>query len=306
VCVCVCVEREREREREKKMIKDVTSSGFVTAIGMFGIYSYCLYAYVLETVDSAKIDKKGEKISALKWIDGLSMFWPITASFVYLLTVFIGPKVMRTREALNPKAMMLVYNLYQTLFNVYVCYLFVSEMRRNKFKVWGESCRWNDSRAFGVALGVWLHYNNKYLELLDTVWMILRKKDKQVSFLHVYHHVLLVWAWWMVCWTIAQAPCVDMYFGALCNSFIHVVMYSYYGLALLGYTVPWKRYITQLQLLQFAVVFCHAVYVLLYTKCLKILPYSQMFVMANMLVLFGNFYVKSYKNKEKKTSKKNA
>ena len=33
----------------------------------------------------------------------------------------------------------------------------------------------------------------QYLELLDTVFMILRKKTEQLSFLHVYHHCLLVW-----------------------------------------------------------------------------------------------------------------
>ena len=84
--------------------------------------------------------------------------------------------------------------------------------------------------------------------------------------------------------------------------FIHVVMYSYYAMALMGVAVPWKKYITQLQLLQFVVVFCHAVYVLLYTKCLKILPYSQICsVMANMLVLFGNFYAKSYRKASSKS-----
>lgn len=282
-----------------------TKTGVFIALACFGVYFHQLYSYVSRTTYNASLNRSGTKISALKWIDGLSFEAPLIASLLYLTMVFVGPKIMRKRaEPFNPKALMLVYNVYQTLFNVYVCYLFVSEIKTNNFKVWGETCRWNDTRAFGVALGVWLHYNNKYLELLDTVWMILRKKEKQVSFLHVYHHVLLVWAWWMVCWTINQAPCVDMYFGALCNSFIHVVMYSYYAMALMGVAVPWKKYITQLQLLQFMVVFCHAVYVLLYTKCLKILPYSQMFVMANMLVLFGNFYMKSYKNTSSKRKTK--
>ena len=44
---------------------------------------------------------------------------------------------------------------------------------------------------------IWLHYNNKYFELMDTVFMILRKKFDQVSFLHVYHHTLLIWAWYV-------------------------------------------------------------------------------------------------------------
>jgi elongation of very long chain fatty acids protein 4 len=38
--------------------------------------------------------------------------------------------------------------------------------------------------------------------------------------------------------------------------------------------------------------------------CPKILPYSQMFVMTNMLVLFGQFYVKSYAKKKADGGKK--
>lgn len=33
----------------------------------------------------------------------------------------------------------------------------------------------------------------RYIELLDTVFMILRKKNQQLSFLHVYHHTLILW-----------------------------------------------------------------------------------------------------------------
>ena len=77
---------------------------------------------------------------------------------------------------------------------------------------------------------------------------------------------------------------------ALCNFRSFHAGDVLYAMALMGVAVPWKKYITQLQLLQFVVVFCHAVYVLLYTKCLKILPYSQMLAYGNILVLFGNFY----------------
>ncbi len=33
----------------------------------------------------------------------------------------------------------------------------------------------------------------QYLELLDSVFMVLRKKTEQLSFLHCYHHCLLIW-----------------------------------------------------------------------------------------------------------------
>ena len=127
---------------------------------------------------------------------------------------------------------------------------------------------------------------------------MVRKKNSQLSFLHIYHHCLLIWAWWMVCFVIKNADCIDAYFGACMNAGIHVIMYSYYLMAALKIKCPWKKYITQAQMLQFAIVFAHSCYVIYDGHCPKILPYSQMFVMTNMLVLFGQFYMKAYAKKK--------
>jgi elongation of very long chain fatty acids protein 7 len=42
-----------------------------------------------------------------------------------------------------------------------------------------------------MARAVWLYYMAKIIELLDTVFFVLRKKNSQVSFLHLYHHSLM-------------------------------------------------------------------------------------------------------------------
>jgi elongation of very long chain fatty acids protein 4 len=60
-----------------------------------------------------------------------------------------------------------------------------------------------------------------------------------------------------------------------------------YVTAALKIKCPWKKYITQAQMLQFVIVFAHACFVIFDGHCPKVLPYSQMFVMSNMLVLFG-------------------
>lgn len=36
----------------------------------------------------------------------------------------------------------------------------------------------------------------KILDLLETIFFVLRKKQNQVSFLHVYHHVGMVMGGW--------------------------------------------------------------------------------------------------------------
>lgn len=42
-----------------------------------------------------------------------------------------------------------------------------------------------------MARAVWLYYMCKITELLDTVFFVLRKKQSQITGLHMYHHTLM-------------------------------------------------------------------------------------------------------------------
>jgi hypothetical protein len=124
----------------------------------------------------------------------------------------------------------------------------------------------------------------------------------QVSFLHVYHHVSISMAWWFALWA---SPGGDSYFGALVNSWIHVMMYSYYTLALLKIACPWKRYLTQAQLLQFVSVVGYTIvcYTLQPTGT-WVMPYLvQLFEMLSLLVLFLHFYRKAYRNRQEENKR---
>ena len=265
-----------------------------TALVVFSVYASVMYWYA---VPGAGYMPAGP-VDVPAWIGELSLALPATATVLYLSMCAFGPKLMAKREAFDPKGFMLVYNGYQTVFNVVTVAIFIAELNRVGVKAWGGRLSWSNPESFWICNAIWLHYNNKYLELLDTVFMVLRKKNAQLSFLHIYHHCLLIWAWWMVCFVIKNNDCIDAYFGACMNAGIHVIMYSYYLMAALKIPCPWKKYITQAQMAQFVIVFAHACYVIVDGHCPKILPYSQMFVMANMLVLFGQFYVKSYAKKK--------
>ena len=128
----------------------------------------------------------------------------------------------------------------------------------------------------------------QYVELLDSVFMVLRKKTEQLSFLHVYHHCLLIWAW-LYC--LHLSGCVDTFFGAGCNAAIHVLMYSYYLLTALNVPCSWKRYLTVAQMAQFVACAGQSLNVLFTPDaCPPSLPLTQLFVMVNMLFLFGRFY----------------
>jgi len=121
----------------------------------------------------------------------------------------------------------------------------------------------------------------------------------QVSFLHVYHHTSISLAWWI---GLRVYPGGDSYFGAMCNSFIHVMMYSYYALALLKISCPWKKYLTQAQLIQFTSVVLFSFAGILSPSVEKtwesyVAHFVQDFEMISLFVLFMAFYRKAYSKK---------
>ncbi|KAJ8954318.1 hypothetical protein NQ318_005905, partial [Aromia moschata] len=48
----------------------------------------------------------------------------------------------------------------------------------------------SNSKAMRMANLCWWYYISKLSEFADTLFFVLRKKDSQVTFLHLYHHSL--------------------------------------------------------------------------------------------------------------------
>lgn len=86
---------------------------------------------------------------------------------------------------------------------------------------------------------------------------------------------------------------------ALMNSFVHIIMYGYYSLSALGPRLYpylwWKRYLTVLQLLQFAFGLAWGTQAIV-NRCeyQPWLSYTGVAYMLSFLFLFGRFYVQRY------------
>uniref|UniRef100_G3UBU4 Elongation of very long chain fatty acids protein n=1 Tax=Loxodonta africana TaxID=9785 RepID=G3UBU4_LOXAF len=171
-------------------------------------------------------------------------------SILYLLIVWLGPKYMRNRQPFSCRGILVVYNLGLTLLSLYMFCEFL--MRGGWRSTWNWCCSPSD-RSMGretlrIIRVLWWYYFSKLIEFMDTFFFILRKNNHQITVLHVYHHVSMLNIWWFV---MNWVPCGHCYFGATLNSFIHVLMYSYYGLSSVPSMRPylwWKKYITQGQL----------------------------------------------------------
>lgn len=136
------------------------------------------------------------------------------------------------------------------------------------------------------------------MELLDTVFFVLRKKQNQVSFLHVYHHSATCFFCWAYLKYMPDEQGVVI--GAL-NSFVHILMYFYYMVAAMGPKyqkfIWWKKYMTWIQLTQFGLMLFYLAMVTAFNckKFHKVLTYFFFINVAFMMYLFADFYRKAYK-----------
>ncbi|XP_068630629.1 very long chain fatty acid elongase 4-like [Battus philenor] len=219
---------------------------------------------------------------------------------LYLLIIMkLLPSFMMNRKPFVMKRVLLVYNALQVLFSGYVLYVYGDYVLRYSF--FPKNCPHINRQYYPMVLyNCSLYFIAKHVDLLDTVFFRLRKKDNQVSFLHVYHHsIMVIWAW--ICYLYLPS---DHYvlIGAM-NSFVHVIMYSYYGISSLGpqYTkyLWWKKHLTKIQLVQFVLALTTTYFQQKLSPC-PMPDFVQnffMFALISFFVLFMDFYLRSYRNK---------
>uniref|UniRef100_A0A3Q2HV14 Elongation of very long chain fatty acids protein n=1 Tax=Equus caballus TaxID=9796 RepID=A0A3Q2HV14_HORSE len=175
----------------------------------------------------------------------------ILLTYVYFV-LSLGPRIMANRKPFQLRSFMIVYNFSLVALSLYIVYEFL-------MSGWLSTYTWrcdpvdysNNPEALRMVRVAWLFLFSKFIELMDTVIFILRKKDGQVTFLHVFHHSVLPWSWW---WGVKIAPGGMGSFHAMINSSVHVVMYLYYGLSAIGPAAQpylwWKKHMTAIQLVR--------------------------------------------------------
>jgi len=95
----------------------------------------------------------------------------------------------------------------------------------------------------------WSFYYSKYVEYLDTAWLVL--KGKPVSFLQTFHHFGAPWDVYLG--IVLQNEGLWIFLGF--NAFIHTVMYTYFAITAAGVAYPAKFLITAMQICQFIIGF---------------------------------------------------
>lgn len=112
---------------------------------------------------------------------------------LYFTFLNLGPRVMKVRKPFNLATVIRVYNIFQ----VASCIAFAYTAYKFKYNVIESTWRClkfeDHLDTFGSMRSIftfyWYFMILRTVELIETIFFILRKKQQQVSFLHVYHHV---------------------------------------------------------------------------------------------------------------------
>ena len=229
----------------------------------------------------------------------------------YLVGVPLARRHMRGREAVRvgPRVMA-GYNLGIIALNAWLVRefvaVFVEQGGTGSPLCAGGYCMAVDYGSGGAALrgarACHVFFLSKLLEFADTGLMVLRKKEGQLSFLHLYHHASMPPIWWL---GVSYVPGGNSMLSGAVNSAVHVVMYTYFLLAaqpgVSALVRPYRRHVTRLQLAQFFLVFAHSVAAIHRVQVVgdcsfpAWMGYAMLAYLSSMIALFGSFYAKNYR-----------
>jgi len=262
------------------------------------------------------MEKAGDEILSIfdpeDRFGGFTKGWPltdfsaaITIALVYVFITIIATAFMKAGiPALDPYPIKFIYNVSQ----IFACAYFSVEAfmiaYRNSYSF---ACNTYDKENPAVANLMWLFYVSKIWDFWDTAFIVLGKKWKQLSFLHVYHHFSVL----LICWLQLNVLYDgDSYLFIMLNAFIHTVMYSYYFVCMhtknpeTGKILPiwWKSSLTMMQMVQFVTLMGNGAYAYL-NECESYnhkVSFFCVWYTSSLLLLFGIFFVGSYGKKSKR------
>lgn len=177
----------------------------------------------------------------------------ILGAYVYFVKSY-GPRMMQDRKAFKIEKTLIAYNIAMVLLSgvFFVMGGRMTYLPGGRYDWVCEPVDYSEGENATAILRLgWWFLLLKLVELLDTVFFVLRKKFSQISVLHVTHHSLVAWGVW-----------IGLKFGGgghssffpIINCAVHILMYSYYALSALGPSVRpflwWKKYLTIVQMVR--------------------------------------------------------
>lgn len=228
---------------------------------------------------------------------------------VYLLVIFGGKHLMQRKSPIDLRRLLIVWNLGLAFFSFMGALRtipeFVHSISNNSF--YYSICVSSFAELDRVSgFWTWLFTLSKVVELGDTLFIVLQKKN--LIFLHWYHHITaLLYVWY----SYMEVPASARWFMVM-NYSVHTLMYSYFALRAMRYNPPRQMamLITSLQIGQMVMACVINMFALhLLNKDVPCKISYKNIAIASILyftyfLLFAKFFFKSYMSSKTNAKKK--
>ncbi|KAJ5831840.1 elongation of fatty acids protein 1 [Penicillium riverlandense] len=273
----------------------------------FGIHLWPIFDKAFEVV-------VGYPASEFKFQEGVTPMSTFketaTMLITYYIVIFGGREIMKKCSPLKLNALFMIHNFYLTAISATLLALFIEQLLPTIWRhgVFHAICDHQGGWTQPLIVLYYLNYLTKYLELIDTVFLFLKKKP--LTFLHTYHHGATA----LLCYTQLIGLTAVQWVPITINLLVHVVMYWYYFQSARGIRIWWKQYITRLQIVQF-VIDLGFIYFASYTyftstyypwapnmgACAgeEFAAFAGIAIITSYLLLFISFYIATYKKEVK-------
>ncbi|KAI8372774.1 ELO family [Radiomyces spectabilis] len=232
----------------------------------------------------------------------------VITGVIYFVVIFGGQRLMVNHSAFELQKLSRIHNLLLTLASGLLLVLLTEQIGPLLYhQGFFHAVCGDDSWHSPLDLLYYLNYLLKYWELLDTVFLVLRKK--RLEFLHYFHHSMTL----LLCFIIQNEQPGATWVPIVLNLWVHVLMYYYYYRTAAGVHIWWKKYLTTMQITQFVldltvIVFCSYTYFashyfprMPHLGHCTATDFSAIFapaLLGSYLVLFINFYRLTYQSKQ--------
>ncbi|KAI4128941.1 MAG: hypothetical protein LQ338_002493 [Usnochroma carphineum] len=252
--------------------------------------------------------------SAFYFVPGQTPLSTIKATATMLITYYVvvlgGRELMKNRKPFKLNALFMIHNLYLTVASAIMLALFIEQLIPTVWRrgIFFAICDHRGGWTRELVVLYYMNYITKFVELVDTVFLVLKKKP--LTFLHTYHHGATA----LLCYTQLIGLTAVSWVPITLNLIVHVVMYWYYFQSARGVRIWWKEWITRLQIAQF-VIDLGFVYFASYTyfsstyfphlptcgKCAgeEFAAFAGIGILSSYLLLFISFYLATYKKESK-------
>lgn len=164
----------------------------------------------------------------------------------YLVTIFGIQAFMKNKQPQKLNTLFQAHNVFLSSGSLLLLVLMLEEIapiywKNGFFFAICHQDAWTPRMEFYYMI----NYYFKYIELIDTIFLALKKKP--LAFLHVFHHSATA----LLCFSQLNGKTSISWTVITLNLTVHVIMYYYYYATAGGAKIWWKKYLTTMQIVQF-------------------------------------------------------